>query len=537
MAALYVWILFSAVLINDDYMALYTTWRMSLGHVADIDFNVDSYTLLFNLLVPVFSLLGERFEAIYVFRLLMLLVLLGIAAQLRSLLHQFVSPEATLITILLLFLASPMYVRGLDIRPDPVILLVWLQIVLLLAEKNILAARKMCLVGVMLGIAFLLKFKSLVVLIPFVIHFLYAARRRASLSCIFCAIGSVGGGFLLALYLFGLLFGGRELGQLLRTSFELMSLSASGAIEVPSLKANILAHFFTHDIYFWLLFLGGLGIAAGRHRTYPVGVSLKLFSIFSLLVCSLVLNPHFYSYNMVTLYPLMAVFAGLSVQRIAEKWLNIVRPRIKLAAIALLIIPLVARITSFPLLNSMEHQLELHRFILNNTKPDQAVFAYEGIGLFRPSTYHWRTSLIMLERYHNGEYNVWREIVETKPVLVILSYRVPRWLLKEDRQQLLTHYTPITTNVLTLGFETDTSFSGTLLKSGFYQILNQRGQSCELDGRKVEDRSIHWLESGVHTLKSSTGCTTLRWHFNSESLERLAASESGQPPYLIAPAF
>lgn len=536
---LYAWILFSAPLINDDYMALYTTWRMSLDHIAGIDFNVDSYTLLFNLLVPVFSLLGERFEVVFFYRFLMLLVLLGIATRLWLLLRYFVSPAAALITILLLFLTSPMYGRGLDIRPDPIILLIWLQIVLLLVKENALDNRKMSLLGILLGIAFLLKFKSVIILISFSIHFLYAVRRGAPLNTIVRAAGSMVGGFVLALFLFGLLFGARELDQLLQTSVGLMGLSASGAIKTPGLKSNILKHFFVYDFYYWLLFFMGTGITAGRFRKYPAGRSLTLVSLLLLLIFSLALNPHYYTYNLVTLYPLMAIFVAFPVQTVVEEWRKIppLRSWIYLSLMMLLMISLFERIVSYPLCNSMVHQQKLHRFIQDNTSSDQAVFAYEGIGIFRPSTYHWRTSGIMLGQYHKGEYNVWREIVETKPVLVILSYRVPGWLLEEDKRQLLAHYTPIAPDVLTLGFETDSLFSGALLRSGFYQVINEHGKSSLMNGKKVEDRSIHWLDSGVHTLQSNTGRSTLRWYFNPESLEMLTTSSPERHPYLVAPTY
>ena len=59
---LYVYIAFNAAFVNDDYMALYSTWLISTGKVASVDFHVDSYTLLFDWLAPVYYLVGEHFE-------------------------------------------------------------------------------------------------------------------------------------------------------------------------------------------------------------------------------------------------------------------------------------------------------------------------------------------------------------------------------------------------------------------------------------------------------------------------------------------
>ena len=147
-AGLYLWILFSAVLINDDYMALYTTWRMSLGDVADIDFNVDSYSLQFDLLAPIFTLFGERIEVIS-------LPDSDVAGSVWH--HNSIPADPSPICLShnftdyhsFLLLASPMYTRGLDIRPDLVILLIWLQIVLLLSKHTARETSKMLLIGVL----------------------------------------------------------------------------------------------------------------------------------------------------------------------------------------------------------------------------------------------------------------------------------------------------------------------------------------------------------------------------------------------------
>ncbi len=54
----YVYIIFNLALVNDDYMALYTTWLMSVGKRPNLDFNVDSYTLLFDWMTPVYFFLA-----------------------------------------------------------------------------------------------------------------------------------------------------------------------------------------------------------------------------------------------------------------------------------------------------------------------------------------------------------------------------------------------------------------------------------------------------------------------------------------------
>jgi len=536
-AGQYLWILFSAALINDDYMALYTTWRMSIGDVPGIDFNVDSYTLQFNLFSLIFKLIGDKIEVIYVFRLLMMLTLFGIIIQIKTILGTFVSRKIALVTIFLLLIALPMYSRGLDIRPDLLILLTWLQIVILLPKQSIHVNIKMVLIGVLIGIAYLLKFKSLIILLPIGMYLFYYCYKGLHISSLIRSALMICTGFLLALLAYTILFGVQELVKLLVSSTELLGLSASGGIKTPGLKLHVIKHFVKQDIYYWILFFTGIGIAVKDIRTYPSESILKITTIFLLLILSVALNPHYYAYNLITLYPLMAIFVALSIKWIAERMENMPQKKsaFYITAIVLILIQPIAGIASYPLRNSNEYQMKLHCFIQNNTTPDQAVFAYEGIGLFRPSTFHWRTSSIMLRNYFNGRYSVWQEISETKPILVILSYRLPKWLKKQDAKQLFRNYVPIAPYVMTLGVRTNSSIRATLMKSGFYQVLNSIGQSCELDGREVEDRSIIWLEAGKHTLNSPKGASTLRWYLRKESINQLLKSNPKRYPYLLPP--
>ena len=536
-AGLYFWILFSAALINDDYMALYTTWQMSIGHIPGIDFNVDSYTLQFNLLSLIFKLFDKKIEVIYIFRLLMLLTLFGILIQIQAILRTFVSKRIALIAIFILLIALPMYSRGLDIRPDLIILLTWLQIVILLSRPTEHVTIKMVSIGALTGIAFLLKFKSLIILLPIGIHLFYDYYKGLPASSLIRSSLMIFVGFLIALLFYAVLFGVKELDKLLMSSVGLLGLSASGSIKTPGLKLHILKHFIKQDIYFWVLFFCGIGIATKNIRTYPSEILLKLATLLLLLVLSVILNPHYYAYNLVTLYPLMAVFVALSIKWIADRMENMPKKKLGfyLTVIVLILVQPIAGIASYPLRNSNEHQMKLQRFIENSTTPEQAVFAYEGIGLFRPSTFHWRTSSIMLRNYYNGEYNVWQEIKNTKPIIVILSYRVPKWLKKQDRKQLLSHYVPIAPYVMTIGFRTESFKTGTLLKSGFYEVLNSQGKSCELDEREVENQSVIWLDSGIHTLKNQGGSTVIRWHFKNEQIEQLIRSNPNKYPYLISP--
>ena len=158
---LYVFIALRLALVNDDYMALYTTWLMSVGKVPNVDFAVSSYTLLFDLFAPVYYLVGEHFEILYVFRLLFLLMLSMLAWQVFIITRFFFTSTTALITLLLLATSSAMVARGLDIRPDLPIILLWLQTIIVLYIKRYKEATKMFWVGFLFILAMLFKFPRL----------------------------------------------------------------------------------------------------------------------------------------------------------------------------------------------------------------------------------------------------------------------------------------------------------------------------------------------------------------------------------------
>ncbi|MEZ9318744.1 glycosyltransferase family 39 protein, partial [Vibrio lentus] len=144
-------------------MALYTMWLLSDGKEASVDFNIDSYTLLFDLLAPLYYIVGERIEIVYLYRILFIFLILIASNQIYLLIRIFFNSSVALITLIFILTTTAMFMRGLDLRPDLPILVLWLQILVVIYVKKDKPGTKMFLIGFLCSCALLFKFKAILI--------------------------------------------------------------------------------------------------------------------------------------------------------------------------------------------------------------------------------------------------------------------------------------------------------------------------------------------------------------------------------------
>lgn len=536
---LYLSILFNSAMVNDDYMALYTIWRMSIGHVGGADFNIDSYTLLFDLLAPIASIIGAKFELIFLFRAIILLMLLLICCQLFYLLQMIVSKNVSVIVIVFLLSCTPMYLRGLDLRPDLFILFLWLQIIIISTGKAaILSPIKIIYVGALIGLAFLFKFKSIIIVLPLALFFMQEMIiERRSLRILIEALAYLllGLGLVIITYAWMLGFDSVLQGYVDVTA-KLMMSSINGEISVSGLKFDIFKQAFNQDALFWIFSLTGAVIFVVRINRFSMKQRFSVCYLLLLGLASVVLNPHYFAYNLTSLYPLMLVLVAITLQELSEVLPNATK---LFYCVTIFFGAMYLTISLFHFYiyassDRLSHQAALNEFILANTEAEQAVFAYEGIGLFRPSTFHWRTSKIRLSQYLRGDYDLWQELQEAKPVLIILNYRLPAWLLSRDKQALFDHYLVVAPQVMAPGISTLNKRDTQLILSGAYRMNNTFGKPCKLDGQWVEDGTILTRQVGRVKLEvGEGGVCSLLWAFSKRSINRLTTSNPHGYPYLL----
>ncbi|MEZ8232149.1 glycosyltransferase family 39 protein [Vibrio splendidus] len=529
----YVLIALNSVLINDDYMALYTMWLLHDGKEAYVDFNVDSYTLLFDMLAPMYGLIGERIEIVYAYRSIFIVLLCVMATQLYLLVRLFFTNRIAVITLLLVFTTTAMLMRGLDLRPDLLILVLWLQVIVILYISQFKAPLKMLLVGFLFACALLFKFKALLIGVVIGIYALHGFRKpnfskKITIDLLAFLLGSS-----LCMFIFYFLVGNATFSLFLDTTKNLLFYSVSHSSESVSLRLRTIGLYFLQDVAFWVLVISGFFIAFNQRESLKYKQKSCLFSLFSLLSLSILANPHYHAYNLVTLYPLLAVFLAFSINWFASD--RKLHRAVKIRLLTIIISIMIVKGGVVHYYRDNQHQLALNQFIQNNTQSQDAVFAYEGIGLFRPSTYHWRTSAINIRNYWEGRYNVWQEILSVKPLLIIESYRVPSWLLEADRRSIYEHYVEIAPYVLTLGFSNDFSSDGSILRTGLYQMISSEGQTCFLNKKLYASGEKFLLQAGQYSLATNHGYCTVQWYYPKGTLEELKQSNSSGRPYLYSP--
>ena len=530
---LYVYIAFNAAFVNDDYMALYSSWLLSTGKVAGVDFNLDSYTLLFDWMAPVYYLVGDHLEIAYVFRAIFLLLLTFMGWQISVVLRQFFTLNVALATLILLFSSSAMVIRGIDLRPDLIILILWLQIVIVLYVYSGSDICKLFWAGLLLGLAMLFKFKA--ILICVVIGF-YGLNRLIYKRCarsLFFDVLSFFLGLVTCIAFFIATAGFASFEVFLDTTHDLLLYSTSHVGDANSLKLKVLTLYFLKDVSYWLLALAGFWVAIRGWQFHSSNQKQCVFMLVTLAILSITANPHYHAYNLVTLYPLLALFVGFALQHITKcipKW-----SKGKVVCCGVLPAVLIIINVQYPVKHNNQHQMALQTFIDKQVQIDEAVFAFEGIGMFRPSTYHWRTSAIKISNYRNGLYSVWQEIIQAKPILIIENYRVPAWLLEDERDAIYQHYVSIAPSILSLGLKTQAEMQGELLKSGWYTIDGRENMRCWVDGNEFSAGDKLWLSYGKHILKATDGTCVLHWYFSTSEIFTLRQSNLNKRPYLLIP--
>ncbi|MEZ9589717.1 glycosyltransferase family 39 protein [Vibrio breoganii] len=517
-------------------MALYTTWLLSNGKTPNVDFNVDSYTLLFDILQPIYQLTGSQFELIYIFRFIFLILLSYLSYQLFTIVKHLFSDKVAYTSILMLFLSYAMISRGLDIRPDLIILILWLQSIITLYISEHRESKKFTFVGIFLSLAILFKFKAFIVIVV-IIHYIIMQRRNDfNLKLTVSNLISLLFGALIPILALFFINGTSSLSVFYETTLELIKLSIISHSQEnvsSSIRSNVLLSFIKVDSIYYLLVVSGFLMFIKTLSQWQSSKRNIIISLLLLALFSVYLNPHYHSYNLITLYSILIVFVGISLNKLLSS--NFIGDSFKKLVTIMVIAIFVIRFLMFILSNTNEHQRLLYTFINNNTKITEPIFAYEGIGLYRESTYHWRSSAIKTNDYYSGLYNVWQEIEKTKPIIIIESYRVPGWLTISDRKLLYNHYVTISPHVLTLGFSTNTSENISLIRSGLYTIDSNFNVACHVNNAKLYSGETIWLDNGEHSLSAKGGNCMLHWYFSNEAISSLRDSNPNSLPYLISP--
>jgi hypothetical protein len=514
--------------VNDDYQMLYSTWLVSTGKIPLVDFNVQSFHILPALLSPVLRIAGFKIESAFVIRGLFWagLVLLPVLAVALA---RYIVPARWAPYAAIASLASwPMLERGLDIRPDLLLALLWLYLLARESSDERSPGRAFT-TGALLAVAVVLRVKA--ALIAPALLFL-ALRpldggpvvRRESLTRLAAALG---GAALVVTSVLLYLGATHQLDYLWVGSRILGGIAGQGLGGWETRRAA-LVRLWVHD-WHWVLLLG-LGIAdflRGGRSSRATG-----WAVLGTAALLVVGDPAFYSYNFVVLLPLLSGFVAAGCGSILER---IPTPTLRsgVAAGLALVFPLshLHALWALATQQTNERQLALAH-LLDATRPETTVFAMEGLGLFRPSLYDWRMSEVSAGLYRAGLIRFGEELRTARPEVIVLSYRVPGWLDPADQQLLKANYVADEAGLGLLGTEVSNAEPrGELWVRRAQPFVAEVGP-CLVDGVVHAPGDEFELAPGAHTVAATE--QRCRVHFALHGMEQLRSSRI---PYLISPDF
>jgi hypothetical protein len=535
---------FTRYLINDDYQTLYTAWLKSQGKVAGRDYFLTSYYLLVDLLAPIMRLTGESWFPLYATRLALVAAMATTAMLLHRVTARVAGDAAALLAPILWLGSTSVLHRGLDLRPDLLTSLLWMAVVACLLAPRALARLAVAVVGALLALAILNRFKGALILPAIGASYLFLSWTppRGRWRRLLAVVGwsAVGAAAVVLPYLLWIA-ASDGLAEFVRVNRDLYAdlggrLGSGGEVRRATMFGSLRA-----DWWFWLAV--ALGVFASRIdlRGRLTIERLVWITLPLLGAASVALNPGYYAYNLVTLQLLLAPLAARGLVAAAARWRPAAAggpPALALVALAVLPLLLQARVIRDVTRDTNGHQKALARFIAAYVPRDRAVFALEGVGLFRPAVYHWRFPAVLAGRYAGGGWSFAEEFRQQPPELVIASYRVPGWLTPADRAFLGAHYVPLTPLVLVPGLDTRDRrgvLPLELLTSGPYEVRASPGGSCRLDGASVDSREPRLLRAGAHRLEVVRGRCLVRRYYPPEALALLANPRG--LPYFTAPGL
>ena len=133
----------------------------------------------------------------------------------------------------------------------------------------------------------------------------------------------------------------------------------------------------------------------------------------------------------------------------------------------------------------------------------------------------------------------WRfsdEFRRTPPEIIVLSYRVPKWLTHADRAFVRERYVTLTPLLLVPGFDSDGregTFAADLPVGGEYEVLREGNGVCTLDGQPFTSGQRFTLAAGAHRVSAAGARCAIRRFYPIEARQLVANPDD--LPYLSAP--
>jgi hypothetical protein len=457
----------------DELQLLHLAWLRVDGSVPGVDHEMPQFSLLIDLLEPIWRLVGAEFDGVWIARALCLAIGAGILLAVHRLAVRGFGPAAGLGAVLALSAMTDFNDRSFEVRSDGAMTACWVFALALLTPGQ---RRRPAIAGGLAALAIAFNFKAIVALPPLALAVAWPevgeARSAALRGALRRAAWALGGFALAAAAYAGWLALRGDLalyGETVARNLEVAR--TAGEVRDPN---DYWRQSLVRNAPFYALALGGAIVALrDRDRLGRWVPAAALAGLFALT------NPTPFPYTFVEIAALLAPLCGAAL---AWLW----RGRVVLATVAL------AALVGYPVVRglellapSIEDQRAYDRFAREGLPPDARVYDASGLVLFRRGPRQWRLHSLMVPRYVRGAFRLRDELTRTPVGLLVRSYRLA-WLTPADAAWLRRRFVPFGPIDLA-GYalapaEVAAGATAEILLAGRYAVLTTPGgQSRELE--------------------------------------------------------
>lgn len=445
----------------DEFQHLHYGWMLAHGYVPYRDF-WDSHTpLLWVVLAPLAIVFDENPAYLFAGRILILLITIGVGLVLYRLARLVYSLYGALFSLLLLSLEYLTLEKGIEVRPDQVLILTWLLAAWFLthssAEETV---RREMLAGLTLGLGLLFTPKALFAIASLGFGLTLLAlprsgglpgreRRYMKGLTIFAFTASVPLGLA---YLTLSLFGAGQ--PLLHQTF----IESASFEQLSDLALRLFKTSFMATPVFWVCGAIGAVLLLRRVSRLHVGASLRalvliLVSIVGAGIAYFIVISAPYKQSMLPLLFFLAIAGGAIGDTLFQCLAAWQPPRLRLAAsLAFCIVFFLGivralagfSITLHPLTATNTEQLQRMTYVLSLSTRSDSILDGEAAYIFRPqASFYGVLVQELLSRFNTGAlaYDIPARCADGGCKVAILDSRI-RQMPQEVLQFINTHYSP-----------------------------------------------------------------------------------------------
>ncbi|MBU1007695.1 glycosyltransferase family 39 protein [Candidatus Dependentiae bacterium] len=419
---------------NDELEAIHTAWKILFDGQIYKDFFQNHNPFLYYLLAPVIKLFGETTRIIYVMRIMMFLMTLGIGYATYLLAKTITNKTVGLLSTIMLYSLPIIATKIIDIRPDtPMILCSMLAVAVWFVYLESKKPLALILSTILLSASFLFLQKAIFLIFFFGLVILY---QRWQKKIVFREILVYGATFLIlpSCYLTYLLYT-NSLIDYINCAWLFNKHMVGWAPAFPTIQFAFLT-----NIPWWFMFFMGLYFSIKKPKLWSI-----LF-LTSVLTGVFYLVPYSYPQYLVPALPFATIIAAYGLYHITKQHKNWLIPMILLVSIPPTFTNYIRRV----MLSPVSEQIEKINYILSITDKNDYVLdseiGFEGFNLFRKDIdFLWIGILFSIPSFQKIKpynYNVYEKIEEKRPkVIGILSItKIPAQCIDKNKNHVIEKY-------------------------------------------------------------------------------------------------